>query len=134
MALLNGSASMKLQAAVRAAELRQQIIANNIANAETPGFKRSEVLFEDMLQQMNDKSEVSGVRTDPRHIAINTFKEDLQPKIIVDNGPGMNSNGNTVDLDREMSLLAENQMKYNYYVQQFNHESKMMRIGIEGRS
>jgi len=46
----------------------------------------------------------------------------------------MNNNGNNVDIDREMSLLAKNQLVYNLYIQQVNHDIKMMRTAIEGRA
>ena len=49
--LLNGAGFNKLQGAVNAAEMRQRVIANNVANADTPRFKRSEVLFEELLEE-----------------------------------------------------------------------------------
>jgi flagellar basal-body rod protein FlgB len=45
----------------------------------------------------------------------------------------MNNNSNNVDIDREMALLAKNQLSYNLYIQQMNHDVKMMRTAIEGR-
>jgi len=45
----------------------------------------------------------------------------------------INNNRNNVDIDKEMAMVAENQLRYNLYVQQINHEVKMMRTGIEGR-
>ncbi len=45
----------------------------------------------------------------------------------------MNNNGSNVDVEREMALLAKNQLKYNSYVQQINHEITMLRTAIDGR-
>ncbi|GIQ65289.1 hypothetical protein PACILC2_38570 [Paenibacillus cisolokensis] len=45
----------------------------------------------------------------------------------------MNNNLNNVDMDREASLMAKNQLLYNAYVQQVNHEIRMLRVGIDGR-
>jgi flagellar basal-body rod protein FlgB len=45
----------------------------------------------------------------------------------------MNNNMNNVDIDREMSLMAENQLRYNTYIQEINERIKMMRTAVEGR-
>ena len=45
-----------LQNAMGAATLRQKVISNNIANVNTPNFKKSEVMFEDLLSQELDDS------------------------------------------------------------------------------
>ncbi|MNW63735.1 flagellar basal body rod protein FlgB [compost metagenome] len=51
----------------------------------------------------------------------------------MDQSTSMNNNQNNVDIDREMSLLAENQLRYNAYIQQVSEQIKMMRVGVEGR-
>ncbi len=133
--LLNGAGFNKLQGAVNAAEMRQRVIANNVANADTPRFKRSEVLFEELLEESmgNGKPRLAGVRTNPRHIAIGPSASLPEASVVTDETSVMNNNENNVDIDREMSLLAKNQLSYNYYVQQINHDIKMMRVAIEGR-
>jgi flagellar basal-body rod protein FlgB len=134
--LLNGAGFNKLQGAINAAEMRQRVIANNVANADTPRFKRSEVLFEELLEESmgNGKPRLAGVRTNPRHIAIGQSSASLpEASVVTDETSVMNNNENNVDIDREMSLLAKNQLSYNYYVQQINHDIKMMRVAIEGR-
>lgn len=127
-----------MEAAVLAAEMRQRVISNNVANADTPHFKRSEVLFEQLLEQAmgNQKDgQLTGIRTNSKHIAIGNGSSSLPiPKIITDETTSMNNNENNVDIDREMSLLAKNQLSYNLYIQQINHEVKMMRTAIEGRA
>lgn len=50
-----------------------------------------------------------------------------------DGSSSMNNNQNNVDADREMSLLAENQLRYNSYIQAVNEQIRMMRTAIEGR-
>lgn len=135
MKLLNGPAFSRLETAISAAETRQRVMANNIANVDTPKFKRSEVLFESLLEQSmgRDVSQLAGRRTDPRHIAIGSPEGAQQPRIVTDNKSVMNNNVNNVDIDREMSMLAKNQLNYNFYVAQVNHQVKLMRTGIEGR-
>ncbi|MCA0754029.1 flagellar basal body rod protein FlgB [Paenibacillus sp. N4] len=138
MNLLNGAAFGRLESAVYAAEMRQRVISNNVANADTPHFKRSEVLFEELLEQAAgglQPQHLSGKRTDEKHRAIGISSANLPfPKVKTDKTTAMNNNENNVDIDREMSLLAKNQLSYNLYVQQINHEVRMMRTAIEGRA
>lgn len=44
----------------------------------------------------------------------------------------MNNNGNNVDMDREQALSAENQLRYNSYVEQLNSQITMMRTVVQG--
>jgi flagellar basal-body rod protein FlgB len=134
--LLNGASFQRMEGALQAAEMRQRIISNNVANNDTPHFKRSEVLFEELLEQsMGNKSkQLVGKRTHEKHILIGSESSTIPvPKLTTDETTSMNNNQNNVDIDREMSLLAKNQLSYNVYVQQINHEVKKMRIAIEGR-
>jgi len=48
--LLGGASVQRLVGALHAASLRQQVLANNIANVDVPNFKRSDVVFEDLLR------------------------------------------------------------------------------------
>jgi len=134
--LLNSPDIKRLKTAIGAAELRQKVIAGNVANADTPYFKRSEVVFEELLAGATggDKPRLALKRTDPRHFGTGgAGAGGLQPRIVTDEASVMNNNNNNVDIDREMSLMAKNQLVYNTYIQQMNHDFRMLRIGIEGR-
>ena len=126
----------RLKGAIAAAELRQQVVADNIANVDTPGFKRSEVLFEELLARQLGGSAaptVAAKRTHPRHIAFGQGGSIVTPQFVTDSTTVMNNNVNNVDIDREMALLAKNQLRYNALVQQLNHEFSMIRTAVEGR-
>jgi flagellar basal-body rod protein FlgB len=89
---------------------RQQVVASNIANADTPGYKTKDVDFQSELAlQMNGIkptiSEVSGLRS----------KND----------------GNNVDIDREARLLAENALKFNIASNLARGELRQLRSAIE---
>ncbi|MBW7473305.1 flagellar basal body rod protein FlgB [Paenibacillus oenotherae] len=135
MKLLNGPEFRRLESAISAAEMRQRVVANNVANADTPKFKRSEVLFESLLEQSmgSGAPQLAGFRSDPRHFVIGSSGTTPRAKVVTDQLSVMNNNVNNVDIDREMSLLAKNQLNYNFYIGQVNHQVKMMRTGIEGR-
>jgi flagellar basal-body rod protein FlgB len=133
--LMSGSGFRRLESAIHAAEMRQRVIANNIANADTPEFKRSEVVFEQLLQQSVGAvhPRLAGKRTNARHFVIGSSDAVPEARTITDEHSIMNNNSNNVDIDREMALLAKNQLSYNLYIQQMNHDVKMMRTAIEGR-
>lgn len=135
MNLLGSSSFEKLQGGLDAANLRNQALANNIANVDTPHYKRSDVAFESLLEeQMNGlNSTLSGKRTDTRHFEIGPSNQIPESQIHTDLTTSMNNNGNNVDIDREMALLAENQVRYNSYVQAVNNHIRIMRTAVEGR-
>lgn len=121
--------------ALDAANLRHKVLANNIANIDTPNFKRSDISFETALQAyLNDSSgSIRGTITHPRHIPIGIQPFDqIQPKIIVEESTAVNNNGNNVDIDSEMTQLAVNQIKYNALIQQLNGHIAKLRTAIQG--
>lgn len=124
-----------MESALYSAEARQRVITNNIANSETPNFKRSELLFEELIADaMGSGQTLKGQTTNERHIAINGGKLGLPTsQLVTDTTTAMNpTTNNNVDHDAEMTLLAKNQLNYNMYVQQLNHQFSMMRIAITG--
>jgi flagellar basal-body rod protein FlgB len=139
MNVLGGASFQRLESAINAASMRQSVLANNIANNDTPYFKRSDVAFEEVLSQAMGGPDGSGAlvgkTTNSRHIAINGTTDAVpKPTVITEDSTSINNNRNNVDIDKEMSLLAENQLRYNLFIQQVSHEVKMMRTGIEGRT
>ncbi|NGZ75512.1 flagellar basal body rod protein FlgB [Saccharibacillus alkalitolerans] len=134
MNILNDTGFNRLRSAIDASNTRQQVISNNIANADTPYFKRSEVSFESLLQsEMNGVSSIKGRMTNPRHIAIGSGSIPTA-KITTDKSTAMNNNMNNVDIDSEMTSLAENQLRYNTYIEEVNHQIKMMRTALGGNA
>ncbi|WP_028974868.1 flagellar basal body rod protein FlgB [Spirochaeta cellobiosiphila] len=98
--------------------LRRQVIANNIANAETPGFKRSEVNFESQLKRALDSEKTGGafepLMNNPLHMNFDKKLDwnTVQPKTILDSSSSVNNNGNNVDIEEEMMSALENQLLY----------------------
>ena len=97
--------------------LRRSVIADNIANADTPNFKRSVINFESQLKRAFDsqKRETIPARmTDPRHIPF--YKpvdyRSVGPKRVLDYLTQSKNNGNNVDVEEEMMLSMQNQLNY----------------------
>jgi|ERR1700730_8817803 flagellar basal-body rod protein FlgB len=135
MDVLGGAAFQRLESAIQASSMRQRVLANNIANVDTPYFKRSDVAFEELLTQAisgQGTSILAGRMTNARHIPINSSYPSPSPKVVTDESTSINNDRNNVDIDKEMSLMAENQLRYNLLSQQVTHDVKMMKIGIQG--
>jgi flagellar basal-body rod protein FlgB len=138
MDLLNTSGFQRLERSVDAAALRQKVIANNVANIDTPYFKRSDVHFEELLQkELNavKSPAFTAYKTHHKHISLDvgSQQQGVQPQVVSDQTSTMNNNQNNVDIDYEMSLLAKNQLYYNMMVQQVSYDIKHLRTAIGGR-
>ena len=100
-----------LDAALGAAGKRQEVLSNNLANVNTPGYKRLDVNFDETLSKAIDATK-SGEATDDDVFG------GLLPQVQQDrNAVAVRADGNSVDVDQEMSFLAENNIRYNALVQ-----------------
>jgi flagellar basal-body rod protein FlgB len=115
-----------------AATVRSNVIANNIANVDTPNFKRSEVKFEEILQEALNGNKLKGYITHPRHIPIGPPPIDsIKPEIYQVNTTSMRLDGNNVDIDYEMSQLAKNQLYYYALVQRVSGELNSIMTAVK---
>jgi len=116
-----------LKKGLDAATTRGKVIANNISNINTAGFKRSYVNFEDSLN--NSISDMQLKKTDPKHIDAAT-SGDIQTK---DNTSSMKADGNNVDIDTEMVDQSTNSLMYNALVSQINSKLSLTNYIISGK-
>jgi flagellar basal-body rod protein FlgB len=106
--------------------LRQSVISDNIANAETPGFKARRVQFEDELQRAVDATETG---------AIGPEINDVQPNIVQEPNSERGQDLNTVDMDREMAAMTKNDVQYSAATQMVNKKFLFLKYAIgEGRN
>lgn len=113
-----------LDKAADASWMRQEAISNNIANVNTPGYKRQDVAFEDSLQEAISNSRY---RSTDEKVA-NLSKADHRIRSYTDSsGFSYRLDGNNVDIDTENAALARNQLKYNALVDSINHEFSMIK-------
>ncbi|HLN60529.1 MAG TPA: flagellar basal body rod protein FlgB [Symbiobacteriaceae bacterium] len=128
-----------LEQSMKAANLRHQTIANNIANVNVPGFIASEVTFEEQLKEAlkgeAPDAGLQGLTADPRHIPIPPSTAPVRPvepqvRPIVTGQ--MRQDGNTVDVETEQAKLAANQLWYQALVRSVNDEFTRLRTAITG--
>lgn len=111
-----------------AASLRSKVIANNISNVNTKGYKRYYVSFEDTLKDKMDTLELQ--KTDKLHIGNDEAEGSI--KVEQDTSTSMRNDGNNVDIDNEMTNQAANALMYNALITQVNSKLSMSRYVITG--
>ncbi|MBC7075217.1 MAG: flagellar basal body rod protein FlgB [Syntrophomonadaceae bacterium] len=117
--------------------LRNTVIADNIANADTPGFKRSRVIFEENVKEALEK-QTNDTRlkvTNFRHIQIGnkTSIENIKPELKVIEDLSFRNDGNNVDIDVEMAEMSKNKIYYDALGQCMSNEIRLLRTAITGR-
>lgn len=115
-----------LEKSLDATWLRNEVISHNIANADTPGYKRQEVQFEEFLNSEMKNSRISNGKS--------RIQGSGDIKVVEENkNYSYRLDGNNVDIEREMALLAANSIKYNTLIQRINGQFSKLRTVIRGR-
>ncbi|MGI6484912.1 MAG: flagellar basal body rod protein FlgB [Tepidanaerobacteraceae bacterium] len=113
--------------------LRNEVISNNIANVDTPGFKRSDVSFEELLKSKLKQDRLRLSTTNKGHI--NNISMALkEPQVYVQRDTVYRNDENNVDIDNEMVQLTKNTLSYNILADQTQKRFQLLRTAIsEGR-
>ena len=100
--------------------LRHKVLAQNVANVNTPGYRKLNVSFDEALSQHVRQHGEHGV-------------SQVHPEIVEDQTAPARLDGNTVDIDQEMIRLNKNTLLNNTYLQILSTKLAMMRRAIDGR-
>ena len=128
MSLFSGTIA-SLENALNYASLKQKVISNNIANADTPNYKAKSVSFSKMLESELSQT-MTANRTDARHYDFSS--SGSANGVYVNKNVSYNHNGNSVDIDQEMSDLAMNQIYYNAVTDRINGKFQSLQSVISG--
>ncbi len=110
---------------------RGKVTANNIANMNTPGYKRHYVTFEDSLNESVNNIRLK--KTNEKHMNGGKGAEFGESQEIIDKSSSMKSDGNNVDVDSEETNQAANQLMYNALITEVNKKLSETRYIINGR-
>ena len=117
-----------LNRAADAAWQRNEAISNNIANVDTPGYKRQDVAFESVLQQALGNNRYQSM--DDKVANVNLSR--LRGRAYVDHANySYRLDGNNVDIENENVMLAENQLKYQGLISSINQEFSNLQTGMK---
>lgn len=123
-ALFNGSGYLAAKKSLDAIALRQQAIASNIANLETPGYRRV-----DLAPSFKAELERACATRDPEQLA------GLKPALAVDPNAVPNSkDGNTVNFENEMMQMNQNTVAHSLETQLVSGALMRLRLAITGKS
>lgn len=101
---------------IEASEMRQRVISNNLANVNTPNYRRIDVNFEEQLAQELEGQSMG----------------KATPEIVQTAGLKTKADGNNVDVDLEIGQLNKNAMLQQAYIQLLGSHLAQMRLAIEG--
>ena len=108
-----------LDRAADAAWQRNEAISNNIANVDTPGYKRQDVAFESVLQQALGDNRYESMDDKVANVDLSR----LRGRAYLDYANySYRLDGNNVDIENENVMLAENQLKYQRLISSINQE------------
>ena len=103
-----------------ASVLRHQVLAQNVANVNTPGYRRLDVSFADALRRQLGGQTIPGQTVRPA-------------EVIASAGGPERADGNNVDIDVEVGRLSKNALLHGAYIQILANKIAMMRSAITGR-
>lgn len=109
---------------------RSRVIAHNISNVNTEGYKASNVVFEEKLNTILSNESIGLKTTHTNHISDGNTISTINPEIKKNNSTSMRLDGNNVDIDSEMADMAANSILYNTLISQANSRISMRRYVI----
>jgi flagellar basal-body rod protein FlgB len=120
------------QSSMRLRVQRQQVLASNIANADTPNYKSRDLNFAQVLQANLKTASGSAAlaQTNPAHLAVGGSSQ--QPETQLRAASQNSLDGNTVDLDVERAAFAENALQYEASVTLANAQIKGLMTVLQG--
>jgi flagellar basal-body rod protein FlgB len=109
-----------------ATALRQEAIASNIANAETPGYRRIDVAT-DFAEQLKARSQTGELARGGA--------EHIQPTLVQDPfARSVRPDGNTVEIEKELLVMNKNAVEYEFLTEIVSGNIKQLKMAITGRS
>lgn len=108
-----------LETGLQASVIKNEVMQNNIANADTPNYKRQTVSFEQQLSQEIENAKVTG--------SVDVTK--IIPTITTDPS-SYRLDGNSVDINTEMVALYQNQIKYEMLANSVTNNLKRLNVAL----
>jgi flagellar basal-body rod protein FlgB len=106
-----------IEAGIRAESLRQKAIANNVANLQTPGYRRVDVQFKELLAKALDSSGA---------VDLNEIEAQIyQPK-----NTAVKSNGNDVSMEVEVGEMVKNTLRHKAYIRLLQKKYRQLELAI----
>ncbi len=97
--------------------VKNNVIARNIANKDTPMYKATKIVFKEVMGEYfsGSKSEIPLKRTNSRHLEVGSSSLDPRTMVRFQNNPSTRNDGNDVNLDYEMSQQVDTSIRYQLF-------------------
>ena len=129
--MINSNAYNYINVLTKAADYswtRNEIISNNLANVDTPGYKRKDVSFQNYLLQELTSGDSTSLRTRVNDVEV----DNLNSTVYTDfNELSYRLDGNNVDVDTENVEFASNQLYYQVVLDTINHQFSMLKSAMQ---
>ncbi len=119
-------------------KIRQDMIASNIANADTPYYRPKDIRFEDALEEEVNKKfnvlhppKLKLAQTSPGHLPGFDDSENIKPVVFYRDGHLARNDGNSVDIDVETTEMAKNNIAYNATIQSLRKDIEIFKAVID---
>ncbi|WP_252313815.1 flagellar basal body rod protein FlgB [Sinobaca sp. H24] len=132
MGLFDSTTIQQLERGLSGAANEQKAISQNIANADTPGYKERRASFKQSLEQASAEQGLQAHKTNNKHI--NFSNGDKDSYINEKTQEMYHANGNGVDIDKEMSELAKNQLYFNAVTDRLSGKFGSLKTAVRGGS
>ena len=109
-----------LEAAIQAEGVRQSVLANNIANINTPGYRRLDIKFEELLAKALDS-------------AGSAEATEIKPEIFQPKNTTVKANGNDVSLNSEFGEIIKNTMRHRTFLRLLRKRYDQMQLAIRAK-
>jgi len=106
-----------IEAGIKAESLRQKTIANNVANLQTPGYRRVDVRFKELLAKALDSSGAVDLK-------------EIEAQIYQPKQTAVNSNGNDVSLEVEVGEMVKNSLRHKAYIRLLQKKYRQLELAI----
>lgn len=122
------------QTALNLRAARQELLASNIANADTPNYKAKDINFADALRNAlgGTSAELPIVKTSPAHLEGRAGGTIMGAPVMYRKPVQPSADGNTVDMDVERAQFMDNALRYEASVRFVSEQMKAMLTAIQG--
>ncbi|MBI4774897.1 MAG: flagellar basal body rod protein FlgB [Deltaproteobacteria bacterium] len=109
---------------------RQNLLASNLANVNTPGYRRNDITFEDKLRSAMDMNAMSVSRTSESHLGAGRNLVAVAPDLVVPARTAINNDLNSVDMESELSQMSRNRLLYEVLIQAMTKKMQLLEYTI----
>lgn len=120
-----------MKTAMDGAMLRDEVLSQNLANVNTPDYKRSDVNFQTELKKaISGSGRLELARTNSKHISNGISLSEYRPRVEAEKNISRRRDGSGVSLDQEMAEKSKNAIIYNALVGQVSRQLNSLKTAI----